>query len=559
MLRLILVSQKSQLKDMETKLESIAQALSTKAVGEIPNAPSRSTPASHHATEHAIPGSSMLAQDHLNTCTSTTAEPVDSAVEPSRIAKINEPIFAFLTPDDLEVLLDRYRRLMAPHMPFVKLPDHMTAQNLQDTEPFLLQAIAVVASFHDTARQQIMSKGLIRNLCDRLLINGEKALGLLQGLLIFSNWYNPHLYVPRNSTNILHLMMALATDLDLDRGPREKPPIHATMKAYGLSRPEKNLSTDERRAALGTFYLSSLLFTSFSKVDILQWSPWLADCSDTLAKLREYESDTLLVRLVQMQRITQEAMTTEHGTAPAQVYAKSLLSELDALEVSSDYGPTAITLKLQAAATRVAIWQRAFVGLTSDSANLNTGTLRLHLEGMWRCMEAVKAYMDIFLTLPIQDYPVISFTIFGQFAFALVMVIRAVSMQWEGWDVETLCDFIDLSTIMGDTANRYGSVSSCVVDGMPVKTNAFANIAAKLRRARITHGARREAHVLRKQSGLDNTSGCYNAKGIEEQHLPTPPDAAAADPLGFMGFDFWTGFDDPLRLWTEFDSSVAGL
>jgi hypothetical protein len=38
-----------------------------------------------------------------------------------------------------------------------------------------------VASFHNTAIQQTMAKDLMREISERMLINGEKSLDLLQG------------------------------------------------------------------------------------------------------------------------------------------------------------------------------------------------------------------------------------------------------------------------------------------------------------------------------------------------------------------------------------------
>jgi hypothetical protein len=70
---------------------------------------------------------------------------------------------------------------MAPHMSFVVIPLGSTVSILGRTRPFLLQAITTVASFHNTATQQTMAKDLMREISERMLINGEKSLDLLQG------------------------------------------------------------------------------------------------------------------------------------------------------------------------------------------------------------------------------------------------------------------------------------------------------------------------------------------------------------------------------------------
>lgn len=53
-----------------------------------------------------------------------------------------------------EDLFNRYKALMARHMPFVVIPPHIEASDLTASKPFLMQAIENVASFHDTSEQQ---------------------------------------------------------------------------------------------------------------------------------------------------------------------------------------------------------------------------------------------------------------------------------------------------------------------------------------------------------------------------------------------------------------------
>jgi hypothetical protein len=83
------------------------------------------------------------------------------------------------------ILFDRYQRLMAPYMAFVVIPIGTHVSSLAETKPLLLQAIITVTSFNDTAIQQSMAKDLMRQLSERILINCEKSLDILQGLLVF--------------------------------------------------------------------------------------------------------------------------------------------------------------------------------------------------------------------------------------------------------------------------------------------------------------------------------------------------------------------------------------
>ncbi|KAI7577262.1 hypothetical protein KC319_g18952, partial [Hortaea werneckii] len=62
-----------------------------------------------------------------------------------------------------EILLDRYRRLLAPEMPFVVIPSHVTAQHLYTDKPLLLRAIVTVTYFHNLPEQRRMVKMMMRD------------------------------------------------------------------------------------------------------------------------------------------------------------------------------------------------------------------------------------------------------------------------------------------------------------------------------------------------------------------------------------------------------------
>lgn len=89
-----------------------------------------------------------------------------------------------VTMDEAEVLLDRWRRLMAYAIPFVVIPSDVTARWLYSTKPLLLHAIVTVTYFHNLSKQQLMVRQLMRDISERILINNEKNIGILQGLLV---------------------------------------------------------------------------------------------------------------------------------------------------------------------------------------------------------------------------------------------------------------------------------------------------------------------------------------------------------------------------------------
>ncbi|KAI7139047.1 hypothetical protein KC337_g72 [Hortaea werneckii] len=118
-----------------------------------------------------------------------------------------------------EILLDRYRRLLAPEMPFVVIPSHVTAKHLYTDKPLLLRAIVTVTYFHNLPEQRRMVKMMMRDVSERVLLNNEKNIGIIQAILVFVAWYHPHVFWGQQATNLLHLAMAAIVDLGIDRPP----------------------------------------------------------------------------------------------------------------------------------------------------------------------------------------------------------------------------------------------------------------------------------------------------------------------------------------------------
>jgi hypothetical protein len=157
-----------------------------------------------------------------------------------------------VTLEEAEILLVRYQQLMSPGMPFVVLPAGATAQLLQDQRPVLLRAISTVALFHDLPRQQTMVKDLIREIGERMLVNGEKSIDVLQGILVLVGWFHPHIFWCHQLTNLIHLGISLAIEMGVDRAPQQ-----CQQETAGKTPRIPTLA--EHRALLGLFFFTSMV------------------------------------------------------------------------------------------------------------------------------------------------------------------------------------------------------------------------------------------------------------------------------------------------------------
>lgn len=157
---------------------------------------------------------------------------------------------------EAEILVDRFRRLMAHTFPFVILPQNARASQLSIDKPLLLHSIVTVTYFHDFPRQQMMLKHLMRDISERVIINNEKSIDILQGILVLVAWYHPHVFTSQQSTNLLHLAQALTVDLQIDRAPFQcAQDIKQAAAKAGHTGPPSSQTTDTGRVPSSSWHI----------------------------------------------------------------------------------------------------------------------------------------------------------------------------------------------------------------------------------------------------------------------------------------------------------------
>ena len=83
------------------------------------------------------------------------------------------------------ILFSRFKKKMKPCFPFLVLSPSSTAERLRQERPFLFLSIMAVAC-HNTTQQIQLGKKLIKQLAERLVVNTERNLDLLLGILTYA-------------------------------------------------------------------------------------------------------------------------------------------------------------------------------------------------------------------------------------------------------------------------------------------------------------------------------------------------------------------------------------
>lgn len=86
-----------------------------------------------------------------------------------------------------EQLLEIFRR-KSVNFPFVLIPEDATVPKMSRNSPFLLLAIFTAAASSDPTLRFQMDQEFRRILSAKVVVDGQKSLDFLQGLLIYLAW-----------------------------------------------------------------------------------------------------------------------------------------------------------------------------------------------------------------------------------------------------------------------------------------------------------------------------------------------------------------------------------
>lgn len=455
---------------------------------------------------------------------------------------------------EAEILLDRFVRLMAPTFPFVVLPLHTTARQLLTINPLLLHAIVTVTYFHDFPKQQIMLKQLMRHISERILINGEKSLDILQGILILVAWYHPHVFSQQQTTNLLHLAQALTIDLQIDRPAMQCEGFkHAAAKSGpNPPPPPKQPTMEEYRALAGTYYMSAMFATSFKRIEAMRYTKYLDDALNALQQAQEYDNDLFLVQMVRLQHLIDDATKIETPTAPMQMYVKAFTVDLDRLRKNDPCKDTNnVFLRMQYLATEIVVWEMSLTDLQDNNAK----PLRSHLDDLCHCVRAIKAFIDVFFTMPSSSYLTLPFYFFGQFGHSFIALIRLASLEVDGWDMKDLHEELNFSEIIEETARRYESASRSGPDGLALNNESFSKWAARVRWMKNMYESKFAQDGETAEDRSEATKAIFSKPpsgydpATPTQQQPTPPDdVLSGDFFNYLDENFWQSFAGDFEL-----------
>ncbi|RKU43004.1 hypothetical protein DL546_002685 [Coniochaeta pulveracea] len=346
------------------------------------------------------------------------------------------------TEQDAEYQLRLFRESFLACFPCVYISNNLSAAQLRGERPFLWFTIMLVTCQSTNAQFRIgvTWRSIISQ---KMVVENEKTMDLLQGLLVFLGWshYNkkdkPYLGVFSN------LAKSLVYDMALNKIPGD-PTVFACFKPWTATMKPKERTIEERRTVLACFYIMAQVAFTIRRMEGMRWTSYLEECLSALGENPECFGDEMLVAMVRAQVIIDHIGLEATPSSPV-IQSSYLLSAMLAhLKTLKTQLPQTlegnVMIQLQLHYTELVILEN---GLMHNPYIPEKHNFRRY-EILSQIVEHVRAWFDIFFKSIPEFYLGFSFAHWCQLAQSLMALYKLSSLNEPSWDRAALRRDIDL-------------------------------------------------------------------------------------------------------------------
>ncbi|KAL9562511.1 hypothetical protein ACKAV7_013594 [Fusarium commune] len=218
----------------------------------------------------------------------------------------------FLSLAEAQILLDNYRTKAVQHFPFVPISSGTTVASLRADKPFLFMCIMATMKFGNCTIQRQIGEEIRNQAHQRVLMQSESTLEILQGLLIYLAWYQYFFisYEKQQIVPIAQLCVSLVQNLGLDQNPdnmRRKVDLGPDETAPGRKAAR---SAEQLRALLGTYCTASWVSIKFRTRGALPYTGYIKQSWELLLANAEYPSDLVIPHFVRISELCRRICDT---------------------------------------------------------------------------------------------------------------------------------------------------------------------------------------------------------------------------------------------------------
>lgn len=220
---------------------------------------------------------------------------------------------ATLNDTDDDRLLAHYCANMEPNFPFV-LVSRMQMSELKVSSPLVYRTALLAAANRDVDHALAIENDVLKYIAEHVVVQGERTLDTLQGLLILVAFYHFHIRLAKQVTTMMQIAVSVLSDLGLSRPESRRSDFEAQIRDGSLSEAKAALqSRDEMRAYCGCYYLASIVSGFFHKTEPMRSTMELEESCRILEDNPASISDRHAVHLVRLQQFRMKFSTPPSG------------------------------------------------------------------------------------------------------------------------------------------------------------------------------------------------------------------------------------------------------
>ncbi|PVH73568.1 hypothetical protein DL98DRAFT_594915 [Cadophora sp. DSE1049] len=388
-----------------------------------------------------------------------------------------------VTLKQAEELLSKYRE-KASFFPFVKIAPDATVPSLSRTSPFLLLAILTSASIQDRLLHHQIDHEFRRVLSSKVLLQGQRSLDFLQGLLVYIAWYPAHIN-PRDTTSFMYMNLAISllVDLGLDQETPNVNKADAAVTSTDLIDGD-HFSAAARRTYLGCYYMSSAADALFPSIKRGFRKPNNRDYRDMLDKdsegVMQEEFSTGIGSAVKLQRLCEQigdvnslprvAIDPRMEALNDEVNIQMFLGNLQEWQKSTpETVRNQVPVVLAERFMEILVYGQplGFFRMPYKDFLRDTGYRPMNIAHLTSCLTACKKYFDYLLSLPETTYLQFTTVHWGYLVHAVVAMSRLTFAMAAklGWNADTARSQVPLVMYLDCLCYRFQVLSS-----VPVRT-----------------------------------------------------------------------------------------
>ncbi|KAH6887037.1 hypothetical protein B0T10DRAFT_607829 [Thelonectria olida] len=401
------------------------------------------------------------------------ANNAESGVSPAGtlpyLAHLSQPSASFSSQDDECLRTFQTHHLQA--LPFVYIPSRITAAQLQRERPFLWLNIQALCCKNTTERNKL-DHNVRQILAQRLLVDGDRTLDLLLGLVAYLAWSMDHGKGKKMLCLYSNLASSLVFDLRLDR-PGQENPCSETDSYKSFSHPIKQYipiatrTNEERRVTLASFAVCSTI-SSFLKSQPMRWTPHMEDCVQHLANDPETPGDEVLAAIVKISKVMDDVNAANFGRlfeseihgpskVPPVLHVKALVVNLDA--VKGALRPELLRNKVVKSYLCDTYAMINNIALHNTTYSTIPGLTQLgKTECFYACLEALKQGLDNWFSFTPEELYGTSMPLLLHFGRSTHILYRLAMAEDVAWDRAAARHAVDLIQTVERAAELLASV-----------------------------------------------------------------------------------------------------